>query len=547
MRRAPASLFIAAASNLPLPARRETGASGVASAACPGIVLALCLAPPSGAFVPTGRRGADVLRRKPMPGSNALEEAHQISYHRVAIRDVKVWRGRVRDVRADPGRPRMPANDENKSARRKDGERRNEQHQRAEAVRDHRQIDRISEDYLLGRLNRRELLAAGAKLGVGASLLATSVATIGLTRGALAAENGKDPASEILARLNLPYSSTHDAPAPSSRHMVPAGKFKKPGPWKIGFSNNFSNNSWRTNMLWCLKYYATQHKDKLAAFYYTDSNQNISQQISDIQSMQERGVDALLLEPSVGSSLNAVVTRMQAQGTPVIPFDGVLKGVPYATWVGMNLRYIGVASASYLINKLGNKGNILICRGMAGNFIDTLWWEDAEKLLKASGLKIVGQVYTNWDFAMAKENVTKFLASNPGDIQGVWNENGGAAMGLMEAFEEAGRKVPTTMGDQNNGFLKKWQGLAKKTGYEAHGYVYPTWLSADALEIAFRILGGESVYHDDYRPQLVITNDNLDKYVRPNLPDSYFSADYLPEAWTKKMYSEKITFNDLHG
>jgi ribose transport system substrate-binding protein len=300
-------------------------------------------------------------------------------------------------------------------------------------------------------------------------------------------------------------------------------------------------------MLWCLKYYATQHKDKIKAFYYTDANQNIAQQISDIQSMADRGVDAVLLEPGAGNSLNAMVTRLQSQGTPVIPFDGVLEGVPYATWVGMNLKYIGVASAAYLINKLQNKGNILIVRGIAGNNIDTLWWADAEKLLKASGLKIVGQVYSNWDFAVAKENVTKFLASHSGEIHAVWNENGGAAMGLMEAFEEAGRTVPTTMGDQNNGFLKKWSDLAKKTGYEAHGYVYPTWLSADALGTAFKILGGESVYHDDYQEQLVITNENLAKYVKPELPDSYFSADYLPAEWAKKMYSEKITFDDLNG
>lgn len=406
-----------------------------------------------------------------------------------------------------------------------------------------RAIDSLCMGFAQGKLNRRELIEAAARLGLGSSLIATGLATVGLTAGAEAAT---DTAAELMAKINLPYVSTHDAPAPQSRTKVPAGKYKKPGPWTIGFSNNYSSNSWRTNMLWCLRYYAEQNKDKIKAFYYTDSNQSISQQISDIQSLQARGIDALLLEPGSGSSLNAIVTRLGAQGVPVVPFDGVIEGAPYAVWVGMNLRYIGVASAAFLINQLQNKGNVLVCRGLAGNLIDTIWWSDAAKLFKASGMKLVGQVYTNWDFATAKANVTKFLASHPGEIDGVWNENGAAAMGIMEAFEEAGRKVPPTMGDQNNGFLKKWQELAKKSGYVAHGYIYPTWLSSDGLADAFKILAGESVYHEDFRPQLVITNDNLDKYVRPNLPDSYFSADYLPEAWVKKMYSEKINFN-LHA
>ena len=404
-----------------------------------------------------------------------------------------------------------------------------------------RQIDRVCEDYIEGRLNRRELLAAGAKLGVGASVLASSAGMLAMARNALAAESVAD---EIIAKIKMPYIATHDAPAPGTRTMVAAGKYKKPGPpWTIGFSNNYSGNSWRTNMLWCLKYYAVQHKDKIKDFYYTDSNQSIPQQISDVQSLQARGADVILLEPGAGTSLNAVLTRVSAQGVPVVPFDGVVKGAPYALWVGMNLRYIGTASAAFLINKLNNKGNILICRGLAGNLIDTIWWSDAEKLIKASNLKIVGQVYTNWDFAVAKSNVTKFHASHPGEIHGVWNENGAAALGIIEAFEEANRPVPTTMGDQNNGFLKKWQELAKKSGYEAHGYVYPTWLSSDALAASFKILAGEAVYREDFQPQLVITNENLAKYVRPNLPDSYFSADYLPEDWVKKMYSQKINFN----
>ncbi|MGH7120060.1 MAG: substrate-binding domain-containing protein [Acetobacteraceae bacterium] len=402
------------------------------------------------------------------------------------------------------------------------------------------QVDDACADYLVGQINRRELLAVGARLGVGVSVLASAAGALAITRPALAAGS---TAEEIMARIHMPYIATHDAPAPGDRTMVPAGKYKKPGPWTIGFSNNYSSNSWRTNMLWCLRYYATQHKDKIKKFYYTDSNQSIPQQISDMQSLQARGADVVLLEPGAGTSLNAIITRISAAGIPVVPFDGVVQGAPYALWVGMNLRYIGTASAAFLINKLSNKGNILICRGMAGNLIDTLWWSDAEKLIHASDLKIIGQVYTNWDFATAKSNVSKFLASHPGEIHGVWNENGGAAMGVIEAFQEAGRTVPPTMGDQNNGFLKKWQELAKKSGYEAHGYIYPTWLSSNALAAAFKILAGEPVYHEDFRPQLVITNDNLAKYVRPNLPASYFSADYLPDDWVKKMYSEKINFN----
>jgi ribose transport system substrate-binding protein len=409
-----------------------------------------------------------------------------------------------------------------------------------------KQIDDICRDHLLGRLDRRDLIRAAIKLGIGAAALGTALGTLGLANGAFA---DVDQAQQIIAQLGLSYAATHDSPDPKTMTVVPAGKYQKAGPWTIGFSNSFSNNSWRTNMLWCLKYFCSKNKDKLRALYYTDANQSLPQQISDVQSMRDRGVDALLIEPGgIGDSLKAAIMRINAQGVPIVPFDGVLQeGVPYTTWIGMNLRYIGVASAAFLINQLQNKGNILICRGLAGAINDNLWWNDAETVLTKSGLKIVGQVYTDWDFAKSKQNVAEFLASHPGEIHGVWNENGAAAMGAMEAFEEAGRPVPPTMGDQNNGFLKKWATLAAKSGYVAHGYIYPTWLSSDGLQIIFNLLEGQSAPHDDYRPLGIVTNENLATYVRPDLPDSYFSVNYLPNDWIKRMYSERISFDDIHA
>lgn len=338
---------------------------------------------------------------------------------------------------------------------------------------------------------------------------------------------------------SMPYDWTHNTP--KQPPMTQAGRWKKPGPYTIGFSNNYSANSWRTNMIWDLKY-DSEDPSRLKKFLkgpiiITEAQESVPKQISDIEGLAARGVDAILLEPSVGSALNPVVTRVMNQGIPVVPFDGVLKGAPYAVWVGMNLPYIGYRSALWLVNQLGNRGDIMVGRGQAGNFIDTLWWQAAEQVFKASKIHIVGQIYTNWDFATGKTEASKFLAAHPGKIDGVWNENGAAAQGIMEAFLDARRPVPPIMGDQNNGYLKLWARLHKEHGYEAAGFIYPTWLSSLALRDTLKLLQGESLPHDDYQPLVWFGSDELPKYVQPSLPDNYFSAHYLPPEWIKKMLS----------
>jgi ribose transport system substrate-binding protein len=379
-----------------------------------------------------------------------------------------------------------------------------------------------------GRLTRREFMGRAMQAGI-ASFVAAAYLDGLRVLGYAATVNLKLPA--------LPYDYTHDTP--ERPPMTPAGKWKKPGPYTIGFSNNYSANSWRTNMIWCLKYDsedpARLKKYLKGPIIITEAQESVPKQISDIEGLAAQGVDAILLEPSVGSALNPVVTKVMNEGIPVVPFDGVLKGAPYATWVGMNLRYLGYKSALWLVEKLGNRGDILVVRGQAGNFIDTLWYEVTDKVFKASNLHIVGQIYSNWDFATGKTEASKFLAAHPGKIDGIWNENGAAAQGVMEAFIDANRPVPPIMGDQNNGYLKLWDKLRKQSGYEAACFIYPTWLSSLALRDTLKLLQGESLPHDDYQPLIWFGSKDLDKYVQPGLPDNYFSAHYLPASWIKKM------------
>ena len=74
---------------------------------------------------------------------------------------------------------------------------------------------------------------------------------------------------------------------------VSGSKYKKTGPFRIGFSNGFSGNTWRTECLFAAKKEASLHKD-LAEFIVVDGQGDISKQVNDIENLVSQNVDAIL-------------------------------------------------------------------------------------------------------------------------------------------------------------------------------------------------------------------------------------------------------------
>ena len=83
---------------------------------------------------------------------------------------------------------------------------------------------------------------------------------------------------------------------------VSASKLKKKGPFRVGFSNGFSGNTWRTECLFSVKKEASQHK-VLTDLIIVDGQGDISKQVNDIENLVSQNVDAILCIPNSGSAV----------------------------------------------------------------------------------------------------------------------------------------------------------------------------------------------------------------------------------------------------
>jgi ribose transport system substrate-binding protein len=105
-------------------------------------------------------------------------------------------------------------------------------------------------------------------------------------------------------------------------------------------------------------------------------------------------------------------------------------------------------------------------------------------------------------------------------IDGVWADSGLQGSGAAEAFLDAQMDVPPITGEDFNRFLKMW----KEQGLNAIAVDYTVRQGYEAVQVALDILKGEPVPHYVLVPNTVITQDNLDQFVRTDLPDDYWAG-----------------------
>jgi len=135
--------------------------------------------------------------------------------------------------------------------------------------------------------------------------------------------------------------------------MVDTSKWKKQGPYTIGFSNASISNAWRVAFQHGVFWAAGQHRDEIAHLLATDANDDPSKQIADIQDLISQGVDVLLVAAATEDALDSVVGRAMEQGIPVIMVDRKVKTASnYITYITASDWALGRLEALWLCETL---------------------------------------------------------------------------------------------------------------------------------------------------------------------------------------------------
>lgn len=303
---------------------------------------------------------------------------------------------------------------------------------------------------------------------------------------------------------------------------VNTAKYKKAPPWTIGFSNASVSNSWRVTYDAHIKFAIEEARAKglIKNFYETNANDDPTKQVADIEDLLTKGIDLLIVSPSTEEALTPEVEKVMKKGIPVVMSDRTITSKNYVTFVSVSSEKMAEVQAEWLAKQLNGKGKIVLFTGAAGASPAEIRLASAKSVFaKYPGIQVLDNPqYTGWSPVQAKQMMETLIQKYP-QIDGVWVD-GMEATGCVEAFLDAGLKVPPITSEDFNKFLKTWK-ANKLTAMASNNDVKQGY---DAVQQAFKVLRGETVQKIVLRANGVFTNDNYEKYLRTDLPDDFWTS-----------------------
>lgn len=315
--------------------------------------------------------------------------------------------------------------------------------------------------------------------------------------------------------------------AEAAAQPVDTAKFETEGPYRIGLSAGYLDNSWIL--------FASRHVEYQAAesnpdgdLIITDAGWNPAKQAADIEDLISREVDLILFWPVDEAAMLPALQKAAEAGIPTVNVGYNFMIDPAVTanaYVDQWEQSVQVAER--LCQSLEGTGRIFAMLPIAGSSAAVTQLAALENVLESdacSDIELASVEYGDWNRAKAKQLSENLLQRFP-QIDGVFSPAGQMSMGVVEAFDEAGRLDEVTMspGDEYNGWLKmvaengKWGSVT--SGLE---------VGSEAVRHGLAILRGEDVQNAVVVGTRYLTPDEAAEMYQPERPDDWWPSD-LPE------------------
>jgi ribose transport system substrate-binding protein len=308
-------------------------------------------------------------------------------------------------------------------------------------------------------------------------------------------------------------------------------------PITLGLSNGYFGTEWRDQMIDASqKQFAMYQAQGMAhKLIVQQAGPDTAAQIQDVRNMIRSRVNVIMIDANSATALTGVIHEAKRAKIPVIAFDQAVTD-PYAINVGIDEYDWGKHYAEWIVTQLKGQGRVAVMDGVPGHpaavarrtaFMDVF--------AKNPGITIVWSGYGMWDQAKAQAVMATVLAATP-HIDAVCTEDG-MGLGIMRAFQSAGRPVPIMTGEAQKSFLLAWK-KELDAGHDVHLFARsnPPEIGRTAVGVAVRIAQGRQLkplpnntYHSPIKVE--VTNENLAALLESvkDKPDGYFLGEWLDE------------------
>ncbi|KQS63911.1 substrate-binding domain-containing protein [Modestobacter sp. Leaf380] len=287
----------------------------------------------------------------------------------------------------------------------------------------------------------------------------------------------------------------------------------------IGFSAPAADHGWMAQITEAARAEAEGYDD--VELIVAEGTNDVSAQISQVETFINDGVDAIVLLPFDGAAMTPIALEAMQAGIPVINVDREFDDPDAARVTILGDNYgMGVSAGQYVCSQLEDTPDAVVAE-VAG--IDSLpltqersqGFSDA---LADCGLDVDNRVAAEFTVESGEEVTANLLQAAP-QIDALWNHDDDQGIGVLAAIDNAGRDEFFMVGGA--GSANAMRDIQAGDSVLQATVIYPASQAADGVRLARLVAQGKALSDliDVEVPRQitlsapVVTADNVDQYI----------------------------------
>jgi ribose transport system substrate-binding protein len=173
---------------------------------------------------------------------------------------------------------------------------------------------------------------------------------------------------------------------------------------------------------------------------WNSANNDVSTQASQVDSLINQGVDAIIVVPAQADSLGPQVASAKAKNIPLLAVNAALESKDLSGNVQPDDVAAGAQEMQMMADRLGGRGNIVVLQGPLGGSGEINRGKGIDQVLaKYPDIKVLAKDTANWKRDEAVNKTKNWISSFGPQINGVVSQNDDMGLGALQALKEAGR------------------------------------------------------------------------------------------------------------
>nr|WP_230504314.1 substrate-binding domain-containing protein [Sutcliffiella rhizosphaerae] len=281
---------------------------------------------------------------------------------------------------------------------------------------------------------------------------------------------------------------------------------------KIGISLPAATHGWMGALIDSAEKQAKELKESDGIEYVITNAADPNKQANDVDDLIAQGVDVIVMLPIESAALSPVGQKIKDAGIPLVIVDRELENDAATVVVKGDNEGIGVNAGKYFVEKLNGKGKVVEITGPPSSVTEQRG-AGFKVAMESSDIEVIASQSGDFSTEKSLEVMQNILQAHP-EIDAVFTQDDGMALGVLQAIKEAGREDIQFVTGAGGG--KAVFEDIKADGLVSATFLYSPTMVADAVQIAADIAKG----NDPAETMIVkeatqITKDNVDEFYDP--------------------------------